>query len=54
MAETIITPDGKVHTLMGSTNEVSLIREYAGDELADWVLEQIDLAEELAAELYSE
>ena len=53
MAETIITKDGKCHTLLGSTTPVSIIREYCGDEVADWaeravsgvtVREQSDLA----------
>lgn len=33
MAETIITKDGKCHTLLGSTTPVSIIREYCGDEV---------------------
>jgi len=37
MAETVYTPDGKQHVLVGSTTHISLIREYAGDDLADWV-----------------
>lgn len=37
MAETIITEDGKCHALLGSTTQVSIVREYCGDEVADWV-----------------
>ena len=37
MAETIITKDGKCHVLLGSTTPVSIIRDYCGDEVADWV-----------------
>lgn len=33
MAETIITHDGKCHTLLGSTTPVSIIRDYCGDEV---------------------
>lgn len=42
MAETITTPDGKTHVLLGSTTELSLIREYCGDELADRLREALD------------
>lgn len=34
MPDTIITPDGRMHTLLGSTTVESIIREYAGEELA--------------------
>ena len=37
MAETIYTKDGKCHVLLGSTTQVSIIRDYCGDEAADWV-----------------
>ena len=37
MAETIYTKDGKCHVLLGSTTPVSIIRDYCGDEVADWV-----------------
>lgn len=37
MAETIYTPDGKTHVLVGSTTLESIIREYCGDESADIV-----------------
>lgn len=47
MAETVYTPDGKVHVLVGSTTHVSLIREYAGDDLANWAEEQQELAESI-------
>lgn len=42
MAETIITKDGKCHTLLGSTTPVSIIRDYCGDEAADWVESNLD------------
>lgn len=42
MAETIITKDGKRHTLLGSTTPVSIIRDYCGDEVADWVERNLD------------
>jgi len=32
MPETIYTPDGKLHTLLGSTTLASIVQEYAGDE----------------------
>ena len=47
MAETVYTPDGKQHVLVGSTTHVSLIREYAGDDLANWAEEQQELAESI-------
>lgn len=34
MAETILTPDGKLHVLLGSTTIETVIREYAGGEAA--------------------
>lgn len=37
MAETIYTKDGKCYVLLGSTTPVSIIRDYCGDEMADWV-----------------
>lgn len=37
MAETLITKDGKCRVLLGSTTPVSIIRDYCGDEVADWV-----------------
>ena len=39
MAETLETIDGKMHVLLGSTTLVSIIREYCGDEAADYVEE---------------
>lgn len=36
MADTIYTKDGKCHVLLGSTTPVSIIRDYCGDEVADW------------------
>lgn len=52
MADTVYTPDGMAHVLLGSTTPASIIREYAGgdvlrelqnrfdellDELGTWV-----------------
>lgn len=34
MAETLYTPDGRTHVLVGSTTLESIVREYAGDEAA--------------------
>lgn len=45
MAETVFTPDGVLHAIVGSTTHVSLIQEYAGDDLANWAYE---LQEQLA------
>ena len=42
MADTIITPDGRMHTLLGSTTLESIIREYAGDQAADAVQKLVD------------
>lgn len=42
MAETIYTPDGKVHVLVGATTPESIVREYCGDELADWIARKLD------------
>lgn len=42
MAETIYTKDGKCHTLLGSTTPVSIIRDYCGSEVAEWVERQLD------------
>ena len=42
MADTIVTKDGKCHVLLGSTTPVSIIREYCGDEVADWVESNLD------------
>ena len=39
MPDTIITPDGRMHTLLGGTTLESVIREYAGDQAADMVRE---------------
>lgn len=39
MPDTIITPDGQMHTLLGSTTLESIIREYAGGQAADMVRE---------------
>lgn len=54
MADTIITKDGKVHVLLGSTTPVSIIREYCGDEAADWasrVLEKREQTEKLISRI---
>ena len=52
MADTLITPDGRLHTLLGSTTLESVIRNYAGDEAADRVraLAQRNAYEEARAE----
>lgn len=49
VTETITTPDGKMHVLLGSTTLESVIREYAGDEAADAVHQLIerDISNEL-------
>ena len=47
MAETVYTPDGKCHVVIGSTTHVELIREYAGEDLANWAEEQQNLAESI-------
>lgn len=41
MADTIYTPDGKMHVLLGSTTMESIIREYAGGEAAKWVHREV-------------
>lgn len=35
--ETIYTPDGRLHTLLGSTTLASIVRDYAGDDAATMV-----------------
>ena len=52
MADTLITPDGRLHTLLGSTTLESVVRDYAGDEVADRVraLAQRNAYEEARAE----
>lgn len=52
MADTVYTPDGMVHVVLSSTTRVSLIREYAGDDLADWAAEMQELAESYERSLY--
>lgn len=42
MAETLYTPDGKVHVLVGSTTLESIVREYAGDDTAERVRAEIE------------
>ena len=37
MANTVYTPDGTMHVLLGSTTILSIIRAYCGNEIADWV-----------------
>lgn len=34
MAETVYTPDGKLHTLLGSCTIGEIVREYAGEDAA--------------------
>ena len=41
MPDTIYTPDGKAHVLIGSTTLEEVIRSYAGDEAADRVHEAL-------------
>lgn len=45
MAETIYTPDGKMHVLVGSTTLESIIREYAGDDAANAVRDLLERGE---------
>lgn len=42
MVETLYTKDGKCHVLLGSTTPVSIIWDYCGDEVADWVERNLD------------
>lgn len=42
MAETIYTPDGKAHVLLGATAPEAIVREYCGDELADRIAQKLD------------
>lgn len=42
MAETIYTPDGKTHVLVGATTPASIVREYCGAELADRIAQKLD------------
>lgn len=42
MVETITTPDGKFHTLLGSTTRESIVREYTGDDAANAVRELVE------------
>ena len=37
MPDTLVTPDGKMHTILGSTTLERIIREYAGDQAAAMV-----------------
>lgn len=48
MAETIYTPDGKTHVLLGSTTLESIVRQYAGDDAADQVAILISCAKRLS------
>lgn len=52
MADTIYTPDGKAHVLIGSTTAETLVREYAGNDLGDILhaLEECNAYEEARAE----
>lgn len=45
MADTVFTPDGKMHVLLGATNLESIIREYCGNDVADAVYKKLDYAE---------
>ena len=37
MVETVYTPDGKLHTLLGSCTIQEIVREYAGEDAAKLV-----------------
>ena len=37
MPDTLISPDGRLHTLLGSTTLESIVREYAGEDAAKLV-----------------
>lgn len=47
MADTITTPDKRTHVLLGNTTPLSIIREYAGEEAANWVRKLEDTIGEL-------
>lgn len=42
MAKTVYTKDGKVHTLIGGTTLGSVIRDYAGEDVARSVAQVFD------------
>lgn len=42
MVETMTTPDGKFHTLLGGTTLETIVREYAGDDAANAVRELVE------------
>lgn len=46
MADTVTTPDGKMHVLVGSTTIESIVLEYAGREAAAYITGLIDGAKE--------
>lgn len=52
MIETLTTPDGRFHTLIGSTTLASIVRDYAGDQAAGMVqaLAERDAYEEARVE----
>ena len=46
---TVYTPDGKLHTLLGSVTLAAIVREYAGEEAAQMVEELEEAADETLA-----
>ena len=42
MADTLYTPDGRVHTLLSAHALADIIRDYAGDEAAEAVAQLLD------------
>ena len=41
MADTVYTPDGRAHVLLGSTTPASIIREYAGGDVLRELLSEV-------------
>ena len=41
MADTVYTPDGRAHVLLGSTTPASVIREYAGEDVLRELLSEV-------------
>lgn len=41
MADTVYTPDGRAHVLLGSTTPASIIREYAGEDVLRELLSEV-------------
>lgn len=42
MADTVYTPDGRAHVLLGSTTPASIIREYAGEDVLRSIQSRFD------------